>query len=54
MKMELEPLNQNETAGNLKLQRQDIEWFRYFGKLYIFYVDAYNALEECYDALIHP
>jgi len=26
----------------------------YYGKLYIFYVDAYNALEDCYDQLVHP
>jgi hypothetical protein len=62
LQVELDPLKHNEQMGvmvcsniqNLKLKRSDQDWFMYYGKLYIFYVDAYNALEDCYDQLVQP
>jgi hypothetical protein len=60
LQLEMDPLYENQVMNvswvvfnmaikNIKYSRSDKEWFIYYGKLYLFYVDAYNALEECYD-----
>ncbi|CAK65698.1 unnamed protein product (macronuclear) [Paramecium tetraurelia] len=54
LQIEMDPLIENQVKQNLKLVRPDQEWFVYYGKLYLFYVDAYKSLETCYDQLLHP
>lgn len=49
LQIEMDPLLENQAKQNLKLVRPDQEWFMYYGKLYLFYVDTYKALEICYD-----
>lgn len=50
----MDPLNENLQKGDLKIVKPEEEWFKYYGKLYLFYVDAYRALEDAYDQLLHP
>lgn len=38
----------------VKYERKDQEWFRFYAHLYIKYIHCYKTLEECYDQLVHP
>ena len=35
-------------------KRSDVEWFQFYGTLYIKYIEIYRKLEDCYDQLTHP
>jgi hypothetical protein len=38
----------------LKYERKDEEWFRFYAHLYVKYVHCYKILEDCYDQMVHP
>ena len=42
------------TLTQLKYERKDEEWFRFYSHLYIKYVQCYKTLEDCYDQIVHP
>lgn len=42
------------TLFQLKYERKDEEWFRFYSHLYIKYVQCYKTLEDCYDQIVHP
>lgn len=31
-----------------------MEWFQYYGQLYVRYLQVYRKLEESYDQMVHP
>ena len=38
----------------VKYERKDEEWMKFYSHLYIKYVQCYKILEDCYDQIIHP
>lgn len=39
--------------GSLE-KKSDIEWFQFYGTLYIKYIDIYRKLEDVHDQMVHP
>lgn len=35
-------------------KRSDMEWFQFYGTLYIKYIDIFRKLEDCHDQMVHP
>lgn len=58
---EFEPLDENLNEKGvqwfltqIKYERNDQEWFKFYSHLYIKYVQCFQVLEDCYDQLVHP
>lgn len=48
------PLDENRNEKGITYKRTDLEWFQYYGQLYVRYIQVYRKLEEAYDQMIHP
>lgn len=48
------PLEQNRNEKGITYKRADLEWFQYYGQLYVRYLQIYRKLEQSYDQMIHP
>lgn len=48
------PLEENKNEKGITYKRTDLEWFQYYGQLYVRYIQVYRKLEQAYDQMIHP
>lgn len=51
--MEFIPFEENQARG-LRFKRSPKEWFDFYARLYLSYLDTYKKLEDVYDQLTHP
>ena len=51
--------NRNEKGVNVLLiqinyKRNDLEWFQYYGGLYVRYLDIFRKLQDSFDQVVYP